>query len=85
LNVEVMPFIVMELAQGETLDQRGAGTLAETLGFARQICAALDHAHNHGIIHRDLKPKTVISRMERPNSWISAWRARSPATMWSPY
>jgi predicted ATPase len=54
-----MPFIVMELAQGETLDHHTPGTLAETLGIARQICAALDHAHEHGIIHRDLKPENV--------------------------
>ena len=55
-----MPFIVMELAQGESLDRRSPGTLAEILAIARQICAALDHAHNHGIIHRDLKPENVV-------------------------
>jgi predicted ATPase len=57
---ERIPFIVMELAQGDTLDRRGPGTLADTLAVARQICAALDHAHEHGIIHRDLKPENVV-------------------------
>ncbi len=59
-SAEGMPFIVMELAQGESLDRRSPGTLAEILAIARQICAALDHAHNHGIIHRDLKPENVV-------------------------
>jgi hypothetical protein len=34
--------------------------LAEIIAIARQICAALDHAHEHGIIHRDLKPENVV-------------------------
>jgi len=60
LSAGGMPFIVMELAQGETLDRRRPGSLAETLAIARQICAALDHAHEHGILHRDLKPENVV-------------------------
>ncbi len=59
-SAEGLPFIVMELAQGDTLDQHGPGSLAEILAIARQICAALDHAHEHGIIHRDLKPENVV-------------------------
>ena len=57
---ESLLFIIMELAQGETLDRRGPGSLAETLDIAQQVCAALDHAHEHGIIHRDLKPENVV-------------------------
>src|SRR5258708_24682423 len=52
-------FIVMELAEGETLDRRGTQTLAETLDIALQVCAALDHPPTHGIIHLDLKPDTI--------------------------
>ena len=59
-SAEGFPFIVMELAQGESLDRRRPGSLAEILAIARQICAALDHAHEHGIIHRDLKPENVV-------------------------
>src|SRR5689334_7052773 len=52
-------FIIMELAQGETLDRRGPQALADTLDIAVQVCAALDHAHAHGIIHGDLKPENI--------------------------
>jgi non-specific serine/threonine protein kinase len=59
-GAEGLSFIVMELARGETLDRSGPKSLAEILSIARQICAALDHAHSHGIIHRDLKPENVV-------------------------
>ncbi len=54
------PFIVMELVEGSNL--RGAGTLsfAEIVTIARQLCAALGHAHAHGVVHRDLKPENVL-------------------------
>ncbi len=54
------PFIVMELVQGETLRAYRPATLAETLQLARQMCAALDHAHANGVIHRDLKPENIV-------------------------
>jgi predicted ATPase len=59
-ETERAPFIVMELVEGQSLYERPPRTLAETLAIARQICAALEHAHAHGIIHRDLKPENVI-------------------------
>jgi tetratricopeptide (TPR) repeat protein len=55
-----MPFIVMELVEGQSLHQRRPGALKETLAVARQLCAALEHAHARGIIHRDLKPENVL-------------------------
>ena len=52
--------LVLELVEGETLDQvcvagrpcRGR----RASQIARQIAEALDAAHEKGIIHRDLKP-----------------------------
>jgi tetratricopeptide (TPR) repeat protein len=54
------PYIVMELVDGESLHDRRPEALDEVLAVARQVCAALEHAHAHGIIHRDLKPENVL-------------------------
>jgi predicted ATPase/serine/threonine protein kinase len=55
-----VPFIVMELVEGKSLLHRKPRDLDEVIALARQICAALDHAHAKGIVHRDLKPENVI-------------------------
>ncbi|MCC6350325.1 MAG: serine/threonine-protein kinase [Candidatus Eisenbacteria bacterium] len=57
------PALVMELVEGPTLAERleqdGALSLPEALGFARQIAEAVEYAHERGIVHRDLKPGNV--------------------------
>jgi eukaryotic-like serine/threonine-protein kinase len=48
--------------KGETLADRiarGAVPVDEALNVAKQICEALEAAHEKGIIHRDLKPSNV--------------------------
>jgi eukaryotic-like serine/threonine-protein kinase len=55
-------FLVMELVDGETLAdriKRGPIPVDESLTIAKQICEALEAAHERGIIHRDLKPANV--------------------------
>src|SRR5215831_3461622 len=55
-------YLVLELVEGETLADRIArerGPIEEALDIARQICEALEAAHEKGIIHRDLKPANV--------------------------
>src|SRR5688500_1480427 len=57
--------LVMELVEGPTLADRlaqGAIPVDEALPIARQICEALEAAHERGIIHRDLKPANIKVR-----------------------
>ena len=57
----------MEVVEGDTLQDRVRqhGTvplpvpLEESLDIAKQICEALEHAHEKTVIHRDLKPANV--------------------------
>jgi serine/threonine-protein kinase len=56
-------FLVMELADGETLAERikrGPIVVDDALEIARQIAEGLEAAHEVGIIHRDLKPANVM-------------------------
>jgi len=58
--------IVLEFIDGESLNdfilrsgRDAAARVKESLALARQICDALDAAHERGIVHRDLKPANI--------------------------
>jgi serine/threonine-protein kinase len=56
-------FLVMELAEGETLAERiakGPIPVAKALPIALQIAEGLEAAHERGIVHRDLKPANIM-------------------------
>ena len=59
---EGKPFLVMELIEGDTLEDRlltGPLPVEEVLIIAAQVAEALKAAHKKSIIHRDLKPANI--------------------------
>ncbi len=59
-----IPYIAMELIEGENLEQviarRAALSISLKLIYASQAARAFDYAHKRGIVHRDIKPGNVM-------------------------
>jgi serine/threonine-protein kinase len=58
-----MPYLAMELLQGQSLETRlasGRLDLEETLVVVSHTCRGLERAHAAGIIHRDIKPENIF-------------------------
>lgn len=61
---EGRPYIVMEFAEGGTLEDllktSGAQDPSDVLRWLGEAAAALDAAHDAGIVHRDVKPGNLL-------------------------
>ncbi len=59
-----VPYMVMELLEGESLADRirlrGPQTAAETSVVISQVAKALGEAHRRGVVHRDIKPDNIF-------------------------
>jgi serine/threonine protein kinase len=59
-----LPYLVMQLIEGETLEDRllreGRLPLAEIVRIGLQIASGLAAAHEKGLIHRDVKPGNIL-------------------------
>src|SRR5262249_14547310 len=59
-----MPFLVMELVEGHSLDQiiKSSGQLppGRSVAIMTQVLDALGFAHENGIVHRDIKPSNIM-------------------------
>jgi serine/threonine-protein kinase len=57
-------FFAMEFIEGQSLDhvmaRRDRMSWQEVVALGKQLCAALQHAHDKGIVHRDLKPSNLM-------------------------
>jgi eukaryotic-like serine/threonine-protein kinase len=59
-----LPYYVMPLIEGESLEQRIRREqrlpLPDALRITREILDALEYAHARGVVHRDIKPANVL-------------------------
>ena len=57
------PYIVMEYVDGVPITRYAAAqrlSVPQRLQLLRQVCAAVQHAHQHLVVHRDLKPGNIL-------------------------
>jgi tRNA A-37 threonylcarbamoyl transferase component Bud32/TolB-like protein len=61
---EGLVYYVMPYVAGESLRDRlrreGRLSVPDALRIARDVAAALDHAHRRGVVHRDIKPANIL-------------------------
>lgn len=67
LTSDGLPFLVMELVEGDHLDrycERRRIDLPDRLALCLEVCRAVEYAHGRGVVHRDLKPDNVVVTAE---------------------
>ncbi|MEM1011175.1 MAG: WD40 repeat domain-containing serine/threonine protein kinase [Planctomycetota bacterium] len=61
------PYFVMDLVRGDPITayaDKHSLDIPARLDLFRQVCSAVQHAHQKGVIHRDLKPANVLVATE---------------------
>jgi HAMP domain-containing protein len=63
-EVKGMYYLTMEFVEGKSLKQlietRGRLPIPVTITIGKQLCRALEVAHEQGVIHRDIKPQNMV-------------------------
>src|SRR5213078_5375286 len=62
-TAEGTPFLVMELVEGVPIDEYSDGhglDVTDRLRLFRQVCAAVQYAHQRLVVHRDIKPGNIL-------------------------
>ncbi|MBX3269960.1 MAG: serine/threonine protein kinase [Sandaracinaceae bacterium] len=79
-----LPYLVMELVEGEPLTARiareGRLRLYEVLHLGAQVLAGLEQAHRAGVVHRDVKPDNVLVASDDVAKIVDFGVARLEAT-----
>src|SRR3970040_462256 len=63
-----MPWVDGESLRAR-LEREGPLPIPTVLAVARQVAAALDHAHGQGVVHRDIKPENIL--LAGDHAWVS--------------
>ena len=78
-----IPFLVMELITGESLEKKlqreGRLSLKEIVSIGMQTAAGLAAAHEKGLIHRDIKPGNILlgSVVRSPSSLVKGMETQA--------
>jgi eukaryotic-like serine/threonine-protein kinase len=62
-----IPYLVMELIEGQPIDKfcdQRKLNITERLTLFRQVCAAVQFAHQRLVIHRDIKPSNILVTLD---------------------
>lgn len=62
------PYAAMEFVDGPPIDvfcDMHRLTVDQRLSVFRQVCVALQHAHENGVVHRDVKPNNILVFVEQ--------------------
>jgi Serine/threonine protein kinase len=62
-NSDGLPYLVMEYVDGVAIDvycRQQQLSLEERLRLVRDVCAAVEYAHQSLVVHRDLKPGNIL-------------------------
>lgn len=58
-----VPYLVMELAEGQTIDEycrERSPTIADRVRLIQKVCEAVQFAHQNLVVHADLKPRNIL-------------------------
>jgi tetratricopeptide (TPR) repeat protein/predicted Ser/Thr protein kinase len=53
-------YLVMEYVEGLPIDQFASADTVTKLGLFRDVCSAVQYAHQNLIVHRDIKPSNIL-------------------------
>ncbi|MBN8281258.1 MAG: serine/threonine protein kinase [Gammaproteobacteria bacterium] len=63
IDGEGRPWLTMELLEGQPIDAWVAARRPgerRLIGLLRQVCAAVQHAHQNLVVHADIKPSNIV-------------------------